>query len=63
MHKKNKESTFVDRRFGENDPNMSIEDKMMARFIQEKSVSVLHCLLNARNEATRAACSTWRMIT
>lgn len=33
-----KESSFVDRRFGENDPTMSVEDKMMARLIQEKSV-------------------------
>ncbi|KAI8998168.1 nucleolar protein 14 [Gaertneriomyces semiglobifer] len=37
LDRKNKETAFVDRRFGENDPNMSIEDKMMQRFMKEKS--------------------------
>ncbi|KAJ3152193.1 nucleolar complex protein 14 [Geranomyces variabilis] len=37
MDRKNKDSAFVDRRFGENDANMSMEDKMLERFMKEKS--------------------------
>ncbi|TPX68187.1 hypothetical protein SpCBS45565_g03263 [Spizellomyces sp. 'palustris'] len=37
MDRKRKESAFVDRRFGENDPSMSMEDKMLERFMKEKS--------------------------
>ncbi|KAJ3397754.1 nucleolar complex protein 14 [Lobulomyces angularis] len=36
LQEKSKDNTFIDRRFGENDPTMSLEDKMMARFVQEK---------------------------
>ncbi|XP_060076896.1 nucleolar protein 14-like [Ylistrum balloti] len=32
-----KSNTFVDKRFGENDTNMNIEDKMMKRFAMERS--------------------------
>ncbi|KAJ3040491.1 nucleolar complex protein 14 [Rhizophlyctis rosea] len=37
LGRKNKESAFVDRRFGEGDADMSIEDKMLERFMKEKS--------------------------
>ncbi|KAJ3182417.1 nucleolar complex protein 14 [Geranomyces variabilis] len=37
MDRKNKDSAFVDRRFGENDASMSMEDKMLERFMKEKS--------------------------
>ncbi|KNC95834.1 uncharacterized protein SPPG_08777 [Spizellomyces punctatus DAOM BR117] len=37
MDRKRKESAFVDRRFGENDPSMSMEDKMLERFMKERS--------------------------
>ncbi|KAI8613320.1 nucleolar protein 14 [Chytriomyces sp. MP71] len=39
LARKNKESSFVDRRFGENDPSLSIEDRMLERFMREKSKS------------------------
>ncbi|KAJ3155718.1 nucleolar complex protein 14 [Geranomyces michiganensis] len=37
MDRKNKDSAFVDRRFAENDASMSLEDKMLERFMKEKS--------------------------
>ncbi|RKO85457.1 Nop14-like family-domain-containing protein [Blyttiomyces helicus] len=37
MEAKGKATSFVDRRFGENDPEMSVEDKMMERFMKEKA--------------------------
>ncbi|KAJ3293561.1 nucleolar complex protein 14 [Borealophlyctis nickersoniae] len=37
MQRKNKEASFVDKRFGENDPTMSVEDKMLERFMRERS--------------------------
>ncbi|KAJ3014689.1 nucleolar complex protein 14 [Thoreauomyces humboldtii] len=37
MDRKNKDSAFVDRRFGEHDASMSMEDKMLERFMKEKS--------------------------
>ena len=30
-------NTMIDKRFGENDPSMSLEDRMLARFMKEKS--------------------------
>ncbi|RKP07461.1 nucleolar protein 14, partial [Thamnocephalis sphaerospora] len=36
MHNKNKAGGIVDRRFGENDTNMSLEDKMLERFTKER---------------------------
>ncbi|KAJ3163353.1 nucleolar complex protein 14 [Irineochytrium annulatum] len=36
MDRRSKVSNFVDRRFGENDPSMSLEDKMMERLLKEK---------------------------
>ncbi|KAJ3414203.1 nucleolar complex protein 14 [Chytridiales sp. JEL 0842] len=36
LKRKNKVSAFIDKRFGENNPEMSIEDKMMERFMKEK---------------------------
>ncbi|KAF2203763.1 Nop14-like protein [Delitschia confertaspora ATCC 74209] len=44
LHKKNKIGGILDRRIGENDPTMTLDDKMMARFTREqekkKGVSV-----------------------
>ncbi|KAJ1556968.1 nucleolar complex protein 14, partial [Nowakowskiella sp. JEL0078] len=37
MKKMKKESAFTDRRFGENDPNVSMEDKVLQRFVKEKT--------------------------
>ncbi|KAJ3007859.1 UNVERIFIED_CONTAM: nucleolar complex protein 14 [Siphonaria sp. JEL0065] len=36
MAKKNRVGGLVDRRFGENNPNLSVEDKMMERFMREQ---------------------------
>jgi nucleolar protein 14 len=36
MQRRNKVGGLVDRRFAENDPNISAEDKMMERFVTEK---------------------------
>ncbi|KAK9765272.1 nucleolar complex protein 14 [Basidiobolus ranarum] len=36
MQNKNKAGGFVDRRFGENDPNMTPEEKMLERFSKER---------------------------
>ncbi|KAJ3201384.1 nucleolar complex protein 14 [Dinochytrium kinnereticum] len=36
LAKKSRVAKFVDRRFGENDPTMSLEDKMMERFMKER---------------------------
>ncbi|KAJ3045949.1 nucleolar complex protein 14 [Rhizophlyctis rosea] len=37
LGRRNKESAFVDRRFGEGDASMSFEDKMLERFMKEKT--------------------------
>ncbi|KAH6563837.1 hypothetical protein BASA60_010549 [Batrachochytrium salamandrivorans] len=37
MKNRNRESALIDRRIGEHDPNMSIEDKMLERFMREKT--------------------------
>ncbi|KAJ3087507.1 nucleolar complex protein 14 [Quaeritorhiza haematococci] len=37
LESKNRASQFVDRRFGENDPSISLEDKMLERFVKEKT--------------------------
>ncbi|GME64648.1 hypothetical protein BKCO1_3500083 [Neofusicoccum parvum] len=37
LNKRNKAGGIIDRRIGENDPNMSLEDKMLERFTREKS--------------------------
>lgn len=36
MQRRNKVGGLIDRRFGENDPNMSLEDKMIERFTREQ---------------------------
>ncbi|KAH7399498.1 nucleolar protein 14 [Pyrenochaeta sp. MPI-SDFR-AT-0127] len=36
MHRKNKVGGILDRRIGENDPTMTLEDRMMARFEREQ---------------------------
>ncbi len=36
---KGKSNKFIDRRFGEDDPEISVEDKMLKRFALERSVS------------------------
>ncbi len=36
MHRKNKVGGILDRRIGENDPTMSLDDRMMARFEREQ---------------------------
>jgi nucleolar protein 14 len=41
LKRKNKVSAFVDKRFGENNPEMTLEDKMMERFMKEKLVCFL----------------------
>ncbi|ORX48425.1 Nop14-like protein [Piromyces finnis] len=48
--KRNKNSSFVDRRFGENDPTLSLEDKMMERFIREKQRKSNHGDFNLEDE-------------
>ncbi|KAJ3377831.1 nucleolar complex protein 14, partial [Entophlyctis sp. JEL0112] len=50
---KSKAGAFVDRRFGENNPAMSVEDKMMERFLREKtrgSASKSSSLFNLEEE-------------
>lgn len=37
MQRRNKVGGIIDRRFGENDPTMAPEDKMLERFVQEKT--------------------------
>jgi nucleolar protein 14 len=39
MQRRNKVGGLVDRRFGENDPSMSLEDKMIERFTREQQRS------------------------
>lgn len=39
MQRRNKVGGIVDRRFGEDDPNMTLEDKMMERFAREQMKS------------------------
>lgn len=41
MKNKNKVGGIVDKRFGENDPTMAPEDKMLARFTREQQVGNL----------------------
>lgn len=36
MQRRNKVGGLIDRRFGEDDPNMSLEDKMIERFTREQ---------------------------
>jgi nucleolar protein 14 len=36
LQSKNKTGQFVDRRFGEGDAEMTVEDKMLERFAREK---------------------------
>ena len=36
LESRHRSSAFVDRRFGENDPTMSLEDKMLHRFTHER---------------------------
>jgi len=38
MQKKNKAGGILDRRFGENDPTMTPEERMLERFTKEKQV-------------------------
>ena len=38
MRKRNKAGGILDRRFGENDPTMTSEEKMLERFTKEKQV-------------------------
>eukprot|EP00842_Homolaphlyctis_polyrhiza_P004176 jgi/Hompol1/475/HPOL_004516-RA len=37
MKNKHRETSMLDRRIGEHDPNMSLEDKMLERYMREKS--------------------------
>lgn len=37
LKNKKRENVMIDKRFGENDPNMSAEDKMLERFMREKT--------------------------
>ena len=37
--RRGKVSTFMDKRIGENDPEMSVDDKMLKRFAAERQVS------------------------
>lgn len=39
MQRRNKVGGLIDRRFGEDDPNMSLEDKMIERFTREQQRS------------------------
>ena len=43
---KGKANKFVDKRIGENDPEMSLEDKMLKRFAMEKQVCTLDFLIH-----------------
>lgn len=47
MEYKNKDKVgeIIDRRFGENDANMTVEDKMLERFMVEKKVQLDDCSL------------------
>ena len=43
FQERKKSNKFLDRRFGENDPEMGLEDKMLKRFTKERQVGlVLH---------------------
>ena len=42
MKNKHRDSSMVDRRFGETNPSMSVEDRMLERFMKEKSTKVRH---------------------
>jgi nucleolar protein 14 len=37
--RRNKDGAFIDRRFGENDPNMDPEEKMLERLARERQVA------------------------
>jgi len=39
--KKTRAGGVIDRRFGENDPNMDPEEQMLERFAREKQVTVM----------------------
>lgn len=41
---KNKSNRLVDRRFGEGDADLPVEEKMMRRFILEKKVGCSSCM-------------------
>jgi len=38
---RNRTGGVIDRRFGENDPNMGLEERMLERFAREKQVRYL----------------------
>lgn len=38
---KNKSNQLVDKRFGEKDPGLSVEDKLMQRFVLERKVVMI----------------------
>lgn len=40
MKKRNKVGGIIDKRFGENDPSMNPEDKMLERFTRERQVPI-----------------------
>ena len=47
---KDKVGGLVDRRFGENDPTMSLEERMLARFTKERQRSSKGALYNLEDE-------------
>jgi nucleolar protein 14 len=47
---KDKAGGVVDRRFGENDPTMSLEERMLARFTKERQRSSKGALYNLEDE-------------
>ena len=61
-----KKNEIIDRRFGENDPNMTEEEKLMQRFILERKVedveiSNLFTVPYFRDITRRLACLIWMM--
>lgn len=40
LNRANRDSTFIDRRIGENNPHLSVEEKMAQRFVREKQRSL-----------------------
>lgn len=45
MQRKNKVGGIMDRRFGENDPTMTPEEKMLERFTKEKQVQFIYKII------------------
>ena len=59
--RRNRTGGVIDRRFGENDPGMDPEERMLERFAREKQVCFLarNCI-DVRNGREIRRCIIWR---